>query len=252
MSKTPAKLHAVLAVESSLDAKAKKLTLETLKTFKKDGLFKGSTHTLVMFDPEEARLNTSTEVKLETTVDEVVNYVAPHVAAHWDAVLQKDATNQIAKADLAVSDKTLATSVPATFLLGLEHKLKEFRKILEAMPTLAPSVMWDLDKLQKHGIYIDLHDDVKIRTTKDVEPRVLYPATKEHPAQIEKLNVTKNIGTYTTRNWCGMITPLLKAQRLDRLDLLLEGTKKARARANDAELVKTQIGETLLDYVLNG
>lgn len=252
MSKSPAKLHSVLAVEASLESKAKKLALETLKTFKKQGLFKGLTRTLLMFDPEESRLNTTESVKLETTVDEVVKYITPHIANYWDAVLQKDATNQTAIADLVVGDAVIAKDIPATFLLGLEKKLQAFRLILEEMPTLPPSVVWELDPQQEPGVFVNKNDDTQIKTTKDVQPRVLYEATKEHPAQVEKLNVTRNIGTYTTRNWCGMLTPLKKAQRLNRLDKVLEGVKLARARANEALLIDSHIGSTVINFILEG
>jgi hypothetical protein len=244
-----AKLHEILAVEQSLEKAAKKLAEESKKTFNKENLFKGHTRRLEYFDENNARLNTTENVKLETTVDENLDYVMQPLAKHWDAVYQKDQTNQQAKADILIGNDVLAKDIPATFLLGLESKLGKLRELYEAIPTLPPGIKWKQDDNQRQGVFIAEDDIVQFKSEKDIEFKVAYEATKEHPAQVKELQKTINIGKYTTTHWCAMLTPLNKANRLAKIDELLNAVKKARQRANNTQIVDGHIGITLLNYI---
>jgi len=137
------KLHEILAVESSLEKAATNLTAESIRTFSKDNLFSGEVKTLTMFREDEQNQNTTEVRKLETTVMENLEYLVKPVSDWLDVVLQKDATNQLAKADIVLSNGTVvAKDVPATFLLGLESKLNKLREMYLQIPTLEPGIEW--------------------------------------------------------------------------------------------------------------
>ena len=248
------KLHEILAVESSLEKAAKKLRIETIKTLGKENLFKGHVKRLEMFSEEDKLSETEESKVLDTTVGENLNYLFPIIAKHWDTVLRKDLTNQVALADIVLQDGTvMASGLPATFLLGLETKLGDIRAMLEAIPTLAPGINWVKDELERTGIYKDSDETVTFKTKNDIEFRIASPATKEHAAQVVQLQNTKNVGKYVTNVTCGMVSPLEKAQKLQRLDEVLASVKKARMRANNVELVKhDKIALKILSYLDQG
>lgn len=246
------KLHEILAVEGDLEKTSKKLIEETKKTFQKDNLFSGTVRTLTMSDADQSEWNTVDKQKLETTVMELFAYTNSEVAKYWDAVLQKDTTNQAATADIVLDDGTiLAEQVPVTFLLGLETKLKDFRNLLNAIPTLPPGIRWEQDLNERKGVYIAEDDTVQFKTKNDIEIRVAYEATKEHPAQLEKINVVKNVGKYVTVKHSGMMPPYLKARMVAKHESLLRAVKKARQRANNQEITKKDIGDNIFNYIMN-
>lgn len=249
MSQNKGKLHEVLAVESTLNKAAEKLMTESVKTLGKENLFLGQMRTLAMFEAKEEHLNTKETVELTTTVDENLDYIVGPVSDYYDAVLQKDRTNQIAVADLTVDGTTIGTNLPATFLLGLETKLGELRKVYDRIPTLAPGLNWAIDSdNEKAGVY-KAEMPTAFKTENAVDFRIVVEPTQFHPAEIRELSKITNVGKYTTYRWCGMVTPLEKAMRIKRIDKLLLAVKKARQRANSAEVVSGNIGKDIFAYI---
>lgn len=246
------KLHEILAVEKDKEVVARKLSEESKKTFGKENLFSGSLRTLKMFDDAESFNNTEEKSQLTTTVSENLEYLINPLSNYWDVVLQKDLTNQQAVADIIVDGKTIATNLPATFLLGMETKLNKFREVLESIHTLTPGINWTKDEgNEKAGVFVTVDKEKSFKTQKDLEFKEASPATKEHPAQIAQLNVTKNVGEYELTKWSGLLTPINKAEKIARLDKLLAAVKKARQRANNVEIVEGTIGDSMLQYIIN-
>lgn len=253
------KLHELLAVEGDLEGIYKQIMEETINTFaKKPNHFMGAEKTCRIFDeshrdetppPQRQELVTTVQAKLSHTKDHVIRYL--------DAVLQKEATNQSATADLVVDGTTIAKDVPATFLLGLETKLKNLRKVYATAPTLPPSIEWKPDEGLGKDVFRRVHPEKSFKTAKTFQHKVLVPPQfpkdgeggTSLPAQIEKWEENQNIGEYTTEQWCGMITPTQKSDLLGRIDKVLRAVKKARQRANTTEVKKLKIGKVLFDYI---
>lgn len=244
-----AKLHEVLAVERDKQAVSNKLLTESLKTLKKDSLFKGQTRTLTHFSDEDRHLDITEHQNLETTVSENLQYIKPFWSEWIDVVATKDNANMSANADILVDGKKFATGVSAMTLLGLETKLNRLRDVLESIPTLPPGIAWTADEQERSGVYRSEHIVTTIKDVKDTEFRKVAEATESHPAQIAQVPVTKQTGKYETIQKCGMMTPLDKADHLARLDTLLHAVKKARARANEQKVENVSIGESIFDYV---
>ncbi len=249
------KLHEVLAVESGLQTAAKKINDETIKTFgKKDEHFVETVRSINHFAEEDQRLDTNETKAMVTTVFDKLLYTAgPNIRA-LDAYIQKEATNQKAMADIVIAERTLATNVPATVLLGLETKLTELRLVYENIPTLAPGPTWvpDADRRKEGGVYRSQHPDVTFRTRKTVKPIIMAPATKEHPAQVQAVSEDVPVARITTQHWSGMITSAQKSDLLARIDQLLRAVKRARQRANMADVEKREIGKTIFDFIHAG
>jgi hypothetical protein len=249
-----AKLHEVLAVDKDLEKVASEIINEAVVTFsKKTDHFTGHARTLRMFD--ENRMDEEAgqaEVKeITTTVPAKLKYVAEHVVRYYNALAQKEATNQLAKADVIMSDGTvLLKDVPATLLLSLENKLTRLREMYNFIPTLQPGVEWKPDTdASLRGVYKAAKDKVSLKSEKDFNFRILVAATDKHPAQIEKWNVDKSVGEYTYKQVSGMMTPKQKSDILGRLDDLTAAIKQARSRANTQEVQVFDVGGAIFSYL---
>lgn len=249
------KLHEVLAVEADLQGTAEKVRTECVTTFtKKANLFGGGNRVLKMFseDRKNEEDGGRVDAPLNTTVDDKLRYIIDSQIKYFDCLAQKEATNQVAKADLVVGNVTLAKDVPATLLLGLESRLKAVRGVFETIPTLDPNVNWVEAPEQGEGIWKSAEPEVTRREEKVMKPVVLYAATDKHPAQVKESVENQTVGLYYTMKFSGMITPAKKSNYLERIDTLIQAVKQARQRANSTEVVKTTIGDQLFDYIMKG
>lgn len=242
-------LHELLAVEGDLDGAHKKILEETRTTFvKKADHFLGQHRRLEMF--EEDGIDYPEEFKeIDTTVQQKLDHMKKTEIRYFDAMLQKEATNQTAFADLVVDGVVIAEGLPATFLLGMETRLKHLRSVYEVVPTLQPGVSWIKDPTQGDNIYVTAKPAEKLKTETIIEPIVMYDATKEHPAQIKEVSKVKTVGKYVMTSWSGMITPAEKSALLERVDKLLRAFKQARQRANTAEVIKRSVGAELFAFI---
>jgi hypothetical protein len=247
------RLHEILAVESDRRGAAEKIVKETIVSFtKKANLFRGRHKWLEMLSEErqgEARGATETTEIVET-VPKKLRYAVKSLSKYWDALLTKEATNQTAVADLVVDGQTIAEALPATWLLGMESKLKQLRAILEVIPTHEPGVRWEPDPEKGDDVYRSAEPKATKREEKSFAYKVLYDATPEHPAQIEKWTVNNVTGTYFEQLWTSTITPARKSELLARCDRVIRATKKARMRANQAALVQRKAASGIINYVL--
>ena len=246
-----AKLHELLAVEPDLEGAYQKIIKETIQTFsKRTDHFNGFTRTLEIFHPEEGAPEPPADHKaMDTTVYDKLMYQKDHIIRYMDAVLQKEATNQTAKANVEIDGKVVANDVPVTFLLALERFLARLRDVYSAIPTLPPGIDYDLAPDEGPNIYKRRHPKKEYKTEKRIVPQILYKATEKHPAQVDKISQTFNIGMYTRQELCSMITPAEKSVLLARIDKMSRGIKMARQRANRAEVVIREMGKSIFDYI---
>lgn len=250
--KNQPKLHELLAVENDLDTTAKKVMNEAGVTFlKKQEHFLGYRKSLRMFEEHRKQEEeAATESKaLVTTVDDKLDYVFQSVIKYWDAILQKEATNQTAVADLVVDGQVLVENAPATWLLGMESRLKALRQVYETIPTWAPGTDWVPAPEQGKGIYKAAEPSKADKTEKVPAHKVLVPATEHHPAQIEKWVENVRVGVFTTEKWISSWSPAQKSEAMARVDNLIRAVKRARQRANNTPIVKKKAARMIVDYL---
>jgi len=244
------KLHQLLAVEGDLEGTYKKVLEETKTNFTKHPDRYFGQHQRVDFFDESAPKEADVHKEMDDTIPSKLVYTQSHITRYLDAVLQKERTNQEARADLTIDGAIIAKDVPATFLLGLESKLKIIRNsIYETIPTLQPGVKWERDESAGDGVYRRVNPDEKFRTKKIMKNHVIAEATKEHPAQVNVYNEDEKVARIITDTWCGMISTADKSSVLGRIDKLIRGVKKARQKANTTEVVKTTIGDEIFAYI---
>ena len=243
------KLHQLLAVEGDLAGVYDKIMEETKVNFTKHPeRYFGFHERTELFD-EKAPAESDVHKEMDDTIPSKLKYTEGPIVRYLDAVLQKERTNQEAKADLVIDGIVIAKDVPATFLLGLETKLKEIRQIYQAIPTLQPGIKWEEDKSQGEDVYRKAYPEEKFRTKKVMKNHVIAEATKEHPAQVQVDNEDEKVARIVKDLWCGMISPAQKSVKLGRVDKLIRGVKRARQKANTVDVVKVTIGVELFNYI---
>jgi hypothetical protein len=249
------KLHEIIAIEPDLAGTAHKVMEEAMNTFsKKADLFLGETSVIEYFDDSKSYLNTTERKNITESVPSKLDYVKDHVARYYDAFYAKEASNQNAKADIILPDgQVLVADVPATVLLGLESRLKELRGVLSSIPTLQPGVKWQPDPTAElPGVYVTTFPELRYITQRTIQPVELAPATKEHKAQVEKVEVDEKVAKKERTVMAGMYSPHEKSERLGRLDTLLQAVKQARQRANNVEAEKANgFGSRLMEYLMS-
>lgn len=244
------KLHEILAVEGDLEGTAKKIVKEATETFtKRAEHFRAGTRVLKMFDENRANENTEETAPMATTVQKKLDYVAHHVSRFYDVMAAKDCTNTGARADLVIDGEVLMKDAPATFLLGLENRLKQMRQMYECIPTLNPAQEWKLDPSRGEGVYKDVNGDKRHKTEKQVMSKIVAEATQQHKAQVEVWNADVPVGEVKVEGWSSTLSPYDKIQMLERLDTLIQAAKKARQRANCAPVTPVDIGDKIFAYL---
>jgi hypothetical protein len=246
------KLHELLAVEADLKGVSDKVISEAIVTFtKKTDHFQGFTKRYEPYRDGLEHFLPSESKELVTTVKDKLDYVVDHIARYLNAVAQKERTNQAAKADIVVDGITIAQHIPATFLLGMESKLKDIRKVFESIPTLSPGIRWEEDTQKGKGVFVAPITE-RLRTEKKMKPVVLYEATDKHPAQVKESTEDVAIGKYVQTDWSSMLSPADKSVLIGRVDKLTQAIKRARQRANEQEVIDIQVATDLFDYILKG
>jgi hypothetical protein len=251
------KLHELLAVEQERKAEVDRVRRDTAVTFeKKQTHFSGMRRTFRPFSVDEPRGESAgerleAETRLVTTVHETLEAALRTVGQSLDLSYQVDEANTRARADIIVDDEVLAADVPATFLLQLEKRLRDVRSLAEHVPTFDPVRLWQPDPGADHKHVLRAEPVITIRKQRTRKYNVMYEATKEHPAQIDVVEVEEPVGELRAYDWTGMVSPRQKAELLEQVDKLMAAVKRARARANAANVdTSRRVALPILDFIM--
>jgi hypothetical protein len=125
------------------------------------------------------------------------------------------------------------------------------RNVLENIPTLEPAILWQADDKERKGIYRS-PAMADFRQEKQIEHKVVTPATDKHAAQIVSMNIEPRVARIETTHFSGMWTPAQKAIAISNVDKLISAVKQARTRANTVEQVETRVGDALMALIFAG
>jgi hypothetical protein len=252
------KLHEVLAVEADLEGKFKRSCDEAKKTFKdRPAHFIGSVRELTMFSDDGIDYP-SEQQEMATTVHDKLAYIKKDISAYINALCQKESTNQKATAKIVIDGIELTGELPATFLLGMESRLKYIRSVYETIPTLPVNIHWEKDESAGDNIFVTKYPEEKLKTARTFKSKVLVPAQfpkdgergDSLPAQIEKWEEVENVGKFVKTIWSGMLPSSEKSKILGRIDDLIRAVKQARQRANATEVQRCGgLGNLFMDYI---
>jgi len=244
------KLHELLAVEGDLEGTFRRVCEETKTNFIKHPERYFGFHQRVSNFDEDAPSEPDEHKQMDDTIPSKLGYTAEHIIRYFDAVLQKETTNKFATADIIIDGTVIAKDVPATFLLGLEKRLKKVREdVYSSIPTLAPGIEWEIDPSEGEHVFKKVHADEKFRTKKVMKNHVVAKATDKHPEQVQVYNEDEKVARITKDTWCGMISSAEKSIYLGRMDKLIRAVKQARQKANTEKVVQATIGKELFTYI---
>ena len=240
------KLHELLAVEPDLRGTADSIVANQVSLFtKKQGHFCGKVKTYQPINEDDPREPPEIQ-HLQTRVEPELQFLREKIVPYWDAVAQKESTNTEAKADVVIDDVVFMENVPVTLLLALEGKLKQLRTVYLAIPTLPPTDKWVRD--EQTGTF-KTAEKKSLRMKKVLRNHVVHAGTDKHPPQVQTYSEDVPIGEYSVIDERGVLTLEQKSNLLTKIDVLQQAVKKARRRANEAQVKGEKIGDKIFDFI---
>lgn len=250
-------LHEILAVEQDLKGNAERARTTTLESFRsKQNHYTGLRRTFRPFAVEEnadeqAAERLEAETKLAKTVVSELESALAIVAEAMTIGFQIDEANTRAKADIVVDGETIASDVPATFLLQLERRLREVRSLMREAPIFDPVRLWTADPDADRPHVLRAEPVTTIRKARARKYNVMVEATKEHPAQVDIVEIDEPVGEIRSYEWTGKLSNAKQTALVDQLDKLIAAVKQARSRANTIEVnTEIKIGKALTKFLL--
>lgn len=241
------KLHELLAVEQDRRNRANEAVGEAKKIFtKNDPYFDGMIKKYVPMEEDSEQIPDEAK-ELVKTVKQQLEETQQVIVTALDATVSKEETNaaNVAKAELIVDDTNFGT-FSATTLLALEAQLQKILDLYKSIPILDNTRKWQFDTQQ--GVY-KTDEEVRFRSIKRPKVIIKYEATEKHPAQTELVNLDFQVGKYETTYYSGKLTAIQKIEMVKRIEKLIEAVKVARAKANNVEVVKVELGKRVFEFI---
>lgn len=242
MAKTVQLLAVAGTVKEETDAKMNQLQHVAGQA----GLFEGHLRTYEPAEDGGIRLPEENK-KVRVTAAEVLTAAQQLLTRQWDLARTLDEANSRGRADVKVDGQVLLADVPVGHLLWLAREIARLHKLVEALPAVDVARDWSTD-----GMEAGLRRANPVTTTlKEKIPGkfVLYDATKEHPAQVQRLDKDEVVGFWTQVNISGALERDRKEQLLRRLVKLSEAVRMAREEANTAVAEDYTEAKTVFDWL---
>ena len=244
-------LHEIIAVFTDSAAKLKKIFEETKRVFTNNReLFVGEVKVTTAFNDADSQTYNKTERKeITSTVRERLAYSLEAAIEEADRSATIDATNCIAKADIVVDGKTLATAVPGVTLLGLERRFEAIKGLILDAPTLPAGIAWKQAPGERPHIMVTEFPKSTNITKPVSSVLTLAVATDKHQATTKEVVTDTAVAARVDTIYNGMLSPIEKSEMLERCGQLIEGIKAARMRANGATVVDLKVMKSLTDFL---
>lgn len=251
---TMAKLHELLAAQNTRNASWNQMYADTLNKFgKADHFFNGITRRLSMQkdDPSNESVQAAERVDkpVITTVLETLTDALEVFAKAEDLQFLKNKAKQVATGTVMFRGTVFAADLPMDQLLGLESRLQKIKELWKAIPTQDATRSWKLSPDAGVGIY-ESPPEITTKTSKEVMPVELSPASKEHPAQVTPISKDMTVGAFSTTRRTGTATAQQVFEAIKQIDELLVEIKSARQRANQTEAPDGELGQKLAALLL--
>lgn len=239
------KLNQIIAIQSSKKSNAKDAITEVYQQVQKPDLLSGISRNYRPKDEAGETLPSESKM-VQLKVSDAIEKATRALNEMFDVVATQDFANCQARADVVVDGKVIAKGVPVTHLLFLEKQLIDLETFVAKLPVLDPAERWVFDPSQDCFASEPFQT---LRTKKVPKTHIKYEATKEHPAQVEMYMEDVTVGTWTTVKYSGAIPATKKNGMLEKVRALQDAVRSAREEANNLEVEKQKIGESILGYV---
>lgn len=243
---TTTKMHQILAVEKDVRSTTNRRVTDAHRMLTTPALLSGLSRTYEpLVDGDVTLPPESTLAQVSAT--RVLNDVMKEWERLWDTVATKDFGNMSAVADITLTDGTvLASNVPATYLLWLEKEMADLHTFVSKLPVLDPSEEWAWS--EEKAIYQTPPTET-LRTKKVPRSFELSPATDKHPAQVEMYHEDVPVGRWSAVRFSGALPAQTVRDLLDRVNIIRDAVKQARARANETTVEQQKIAGPILSFI---
>jgi len=233
MTTAPASIARIIATRAAKQPKAQEALTALNTLFIKDPTrFSGKNRKYDAFDANDKDIPNTDDQPLAGRVWAEMKPAIQQLAdvASWSLTLAR--ANTEAKGKLEIGGISIA-GIPVTYLLELEKKLQDLLTLVRNAPTQDPRVPWSYHKDQDCFV---AKGNVTVRTRKTPTVIVKAPATENHPAQAELINMDQPVGQYTDDLSSGALPLAVKRDTMTRLTAAIEAVKAARAEANSQKV----------------
>lgn len=240
-----AKLNQIVAVVNGKKTETVKALTALHRKCQATELFNGLHKTYRPLDEEgETFPDEGKVVELKST--EVLDSCKDIMGSLMDIIATQDYANGDAKADIKVDGETVLEQVPVTYLLFLEKQLNDLHKFVDTIPTLSVSDNWVWD--DNKGMYVTPPQETN-KTKKLNQHKVVYEATKEHPAQVVSYTEDVVVGKWSNVKFSGAMPVMKKKEILDRIKKLEDAVKFSREEANSIDVKQQVVSDKLFRYL---
>ena len=244
------KLHEVVAIRKGVKSRTYGELSELHKESQKGPLFNGLTKE---FKPKDADGETFPDEsqRVQRIADDVLKKVRKLRVEALDIEATQEYGNLLARADVVLDGRVILSDVPATLLIHLEKELSDLRAFVGELPTLDEARSWTKDP---NSALFRSDTAITHKTKKVSRPIVKYDAVIKDgqalPAQTEMITEDVVTGHWHTTYLSGALPAPRKEELLERIDRLRDAVKRARARANDTEVTRREIGDAVFSFLL--
>lgn len=241
-----AKLNQIIAVEKGAKGRVHQGLTELYHITQKPDLFNGFVKVYQKKNEEDESLP-GEQKRVQYDVHTVLKQAERQLTEIINITSRKDWTNCKATADVKIDGKVIIEGAPVSFLLYMEKVTTDLRTLINSLPVLDPSEVWNKDEnsgLQKTSPV------QTYRTKKVSKPIVLYQATDKHPAQTQLIQEDIIAGFWNLEKVSGAIAKPEKDALLEKVEALLKALKEAREEANVTEEVDTpDVADAVFGYL---
>lgn len=242
-------LGQVVAIEVDVRKAAKRRLTDVYHALDKPAMLEGISGT---YEPaiEGGEQLPEEGLRVQATVEEMVQSTREVLAAMFDSTAARDFTNASgrAKADIVVGDQVLVEGAPVPYILWLDRQLDDLQAFTERMPTHSPSTTWEM--AESRGVY----KSAPVKTARQIQQAkaiTLAPATEKHQAQVQMVTEPVTAGIWTRVKFTGGVPVSRREEILRRIATLRAALHTAREQANRVEADEPVVGARVLGYLLD-
>jgi len=244
------KLNQIIAVEKGTKTKTDRVVTDIHHALKKKDLFNGHAKTFKPVDEDPSKPTGEPippdNMKVKHTVSDMIKEASEAWAELINVTAMRDYGNTEARSDVVIDDVVVLESVPVSHLLFLEKKADDFYTFVTKLPCLDAGETWEDDPNQNMFATKPVET---VRTKKVPRAFVLYEATPEHPAQVKEIVEDVLHGTWSTIKYSTALPARDISKYKKRVEKLQKALKFAREKANEQEVQKKPIGESIFKYI---
>jgi len=242
-----AKLNQILAIESGTRKRTTSDLTQLHRLAGQPAVFEGLVRTYRPLADDGVQLPAETK-NVQATTEDLLNKTAELKTEIWDLTATKDATNQVAKADVVLPDgMVLLEAVPVSTLLMMEKEMNDMETFVRGLPALDPSEEWEFSPTQNHWKSAAVETS---KTKKVPKNHVRAEATDKHPAQVDLFHEDVVEGYWTRIRYSGAMSADRKETVLGRIQAIKKAVKFAREQANSVEASPRALGDKVFSYLL--